>query len=224
MAWQKRDVWFRPLYSCLGKFPFNMFSRPFYSHTWKTLQLTWKRMAARTLKYLLHYWTCQYLLQLNAEFIFIQQTFRGQKISQQVSGTQLRYNIDFLFLWMHQKNQEHCLFLKFLKMQGVFCYILAETWMNTNSKLLILLCFIGFLRYFYVAKFLPSLSSKVKSHNLWSFYTEQHLRHKHEATEMICTVTYRCERNTTVKHSYTEPRYIEHMKTKFRNIVPICVY
>lgn len=87
--------------------------------------------------------------------------------------------------------------------------------MNTNSELLILLCFIGFLRYFYVAKFLPSLSSKVKSHNLWSFYTEQHLRHKHEATEMICTVTYRCERNPTVKHSYTEPRYIEHMKTRF---------
>lgn len=87
--------------------------------------------------------------------------------------------------------------------------------MNTNSELLILLCFIGFLRYFYVAKFLPSLSSKVKSHNLWSFYTEQHLRHKHEATEMICTVTYRCERNPTVKHSCTEPRYIEHMKTRF---------
>lgn len=90
-----------------------------------------------------------------------------------------------------------------------------ETQMNTNSELLILLCFIGFLWYFYVAKFLPSLSSKVKSHNLWSFYTEQHLRHKHEATEMICTVTYRCERNPTVKHSYTEPHYIEHIKTKF---------
>lgn len=90
-----------------------------------------------------------------------------------------------------------------------------ETQMNTNSKLLILLCFIGFLWYFYVAKFLPSLSSKVKSHNLWSFYTEQHLRHKHEATEMICTVTYRCERNPTVKHTYTEPHYIEHIKTKF---------
>lgn len=87
--------------------------------------------------------------------------------------------------------------------------------MNTNSELLILLCFIGFLWYFYVAKFLPSLSSKVKSHNLWSFYTEQHLRHKHEATEMICTVTYRCERNPTVKHTYTEPHYIEHIKTKF---------
>lgn len=90
-----------------------------------------------------------------------------------------------------------------------------ETQMNTNSELLILLCFIGFLWYFYVAKFLPSLSSKVKSHNLWSFYTEQHLRHKHEATEMICTVTYRCERNPTVKHTYTEPHYIEHIKTKF---------
>lgn len=87
--------------------------------------------------------------------------------------------------------------------------------MNTNSELLILLCFIGFLWYFYVAKFLPSLSSKVKSHNLWSFYTEQHLRHKHEATEMICTVTYRCEKNPTVKHTYTEPHYIEHIKTKF---------
>lgn len=87
--------------------------------------------------------------------------------------------------------------------------------MNTNSELLILLCFIGFLWYFYVAKFLPSLLSKVKSHNLWSFYTEQHLRHKHEATEMICTVTYRCERNPTVKHTYTEPHYIEHIKTKF---------
>lgn len=91
----------------------------------------------------------------------------------------------------------------------------VETQMNTNSELLILLCFIGFLWYFYVAKFLPSLSSKVKSHNLWSFYTEQHLRHKHEATEMICTVTYRCERNPTVKHTYTEPHYIEHIKTKF---------
>lgn len=90
-----------------------------------------------------------------------------------------------------------------------------ETQMNTNSELLILLCFIGFLWYFYVAKFLPSLSSKVKSHNLWSFYTEQHLRHKHEATEMICTETYRCERNPTVKHTYTEPHYIEHIKTKF---------
>lgn len=90
-----------------------------------------------------------------------------------------------------------------------------EIQMNTNSELLILLCFIGFLWYFYVAKFLPSLSSKVKSHNLWSFYTEQHLRHKHEATEMICTVTYRCERNPTVKHTYTEPHYIEHIKTKF---------
>lgn len=90
-----------------------------------------------------------------------------------------------------------------------------ETQMNTNSELLILLCFIGFLWYFYVAKFLPSLSSKVESHNLWSFYTEQHLRHKHEATEMICTVTYRCERNPTVKHTYTEPHYIEHIKTKF---------
>lgn len=90
-----------------------------------------------------------------------------------------------------------------------------ETQMNTNSELLILLCFIGFLWYFYVAKFLPSLSSKVKSHNLWSFYTEQHLRHKHEATEMICTVTYRCERNPTVKHTYTEPHYNEHIKTKF---------
>lgn len=90
-----------------------------------------------------------------------------------------------------------------------------ETQMNTNSELLILLCFIGFLWYFYVAKFLPSLLSKVKSHNLWSFYTEQHLRHKHEATEMICTVTYRCERNPTVKHTYTEPHYIEHIKTKF---------
>lgn len=90
-----------------------------------------------------------------------------------------------------------------------------ETQMNTNSELLILLCFIGFLWYFHVAKFLPSLSSKVKSHNLWSFYTEQHLRHKHEATEMICTVTYRCERNPTVKHTYTEPHYIEHIKTKF---------
>lgn len=90
-----------------------------------------------------------------------------------------------------------------------------ETQMNTNSELLILLCFIVFLWYFYVAKFLPSLSSKVKSHNLWSFYTEQHLRHKHEATEMICTVTYRCERNPTVKHTYTEPHYIEHIKTKF---------
>lgn len=90
-----------------------------------------------------------------------------------------------------------------------------ETQMNTNSELLILLCFIGFLWYFYVAKFLPSLSSKVKSHNLWSFYTEQHLRHKHEATEMICTVTYRCERNPTVKHTCTEPHYIEHIKTKF---------
>lgn len=90
-----------------------------------------------------------------------------------------------------------------------------ETQMNTNSELLILLCFIGFLWYFYVAKFLPSLSSKVKSHNLWSFYTEQHLRHKHGATEMICTVTYRCERNPTVKHTYTEPHYIEHIKTKF---------
>lgn len=90
-----------------------------------------------------------------------------------------------------------------------------ETQMNTNSELLILLCFIGFLWYFYVAKFLPSLSSKVKSHNLWSFYTEQHLRHKQEATEMICTVTYRCERNPTVKHTYTEPHYIEHIKTKF---------
>lgn len=90
----------------------------------------------------------------------------------------------------------------------------VETQMNTNSELLILLCFIGFLWYFYVAKFLPSLSSKVKSHNLWSFYTEQHLRHKHEATEMICTVTYRCERNPTVKHTYTEPHYIEHIKTK----------
>lgn len=87
--------------------------------------------------------------------------------------------------------------------------------MNTNSELLILLCFIGFLWYFYVAKFLPSLSSKVKSHNLWSFYTEQHLRHKHEATEMICTVTYRCERNPTVKHTYTEPHHIEHIKAKF---------
>lgn len=90
-----------------------------------------------------------------------------------------------------------------------------EIQMNTNSELLILLCFIGFLWYFYVAKFLPSLSSKVKSHNLWSFYTEQHLRHKHEATEMICTETYRCERNPTVKHTYTEPHYIEHIKTKF---------
>lgn len=90
-----------------------------------------------------------------------------------------------------------------------------ETQMNTNSELLILLCFIGFLWYFHVAKFLPSLSSKVKSHNLWSFYTEQHLRHKHEATELICTVTYRCERNPTVKHTYTEPHYIEHIKTKF---------
>lgn len=112
---------YRPLCSCLGKFPFDMFSRPFqrYSHTWKTLHLTWKRMAARTLKYLLHYWTCQYLLQLNPEFIFIQQTFRGQKIPQQVSGIQLKYGIDFLFHRLHQKNQVHCLFLKFPKMQVV---------------------------------------------------------------------------------------------------------
>lgn len=85
-----------------------------------------------------------------------------------------------------------------------------ETQMNTNSELLILLCFIGFLWYFYVAKFLPSLSSKVKSHNLWSFYTEQHLRHKHEATEMICTVTYRCERNPTVKHLHRTSLYWTH--------------
>lgn len=71
--------------TCSGKFPMEIFhlicsvDHAFNSHTWKTLHLIWKRMAARTMKYLLHYWTCQYLLQLNAKFIFIQQTFRGRR-------------------------------------------------------------------------------------------------------------------------------------------------
>lgn len=69
----------------------------------------------------------------------------------------LKYGIDFLFHWLHQKNQEHCLFLKFPKMQVVFCQIMAIRlkWTQTRSFLFcyVLLVFYGIFMWlnFYLA-------------------------------------------------------------------------
>lgn len=43
----------------------------------------------------------------------------GRRHHNNFSGIQLKYRIDFLFHRLHQKNQVHCLFLKFPKMQVV---------------------------------------------------------------------------------------------------------